>query len=404
MTTSYQHSGRIARAPKDSAPDAANGEPPGEVDPRIGGGRLVVDGLEKHYELDGARVGVVKGVSFTIEPGTFTSLLGPSGCGKTTTLRCVAGLETSNGGRITLDDRVLSSSSRHLSPDKRDVGMVFQNYAIWPHMSVFANAVFPLQVASGRLPKKEARKRAMEALELVQLDAFAHRPATALSGGQQQRLALARALAHRPRLLLLDEPLSNLDAKLRDTMRNELRSLQQRLGITALYVTHDQSEALSMSDRVAVMNQGRIVQEATPRELYFEPADRFVADFVGRVNMIPAVVRGRDTDGDALVEAYGARLTSPCPENVGIGADVTITFRPESVRWHDVAPDRPNVLPARVVRAEFLGEIVEYEVDILNGDAAVGRLIARGAPMNAPGPGSTIHVELAPRACRVLTA
>lgn len=368
------------------------------------GGRLVVDGLEKHYDLDGTEVPVVKGVTFTIEPGTFYSLLGPSGCGKTTTLRCVAGLENSNGGRISLDGRVLSTGTEHVSPDKRDIGMVFQNYAIWPHMSVFANAVFPLQVSAGRLPKKEAKKRAMEALELVQLDSLAHRPATALSGGQQQRLALARALAHRPRLLLLDEPLSNLDAKLRDTMRNELRNLQQTLGISALYVTHDQSEALSMSDRVAVMNGGRIVQEATPRDLYFKPADRFVADFVGRVNMIQAVIRGRDENGDALVEALGTRLVTPCPAEVGNGEEITVTFRPESVRWHEVAPDRPNVLSARVVRVEFLGEIVEYELQVLSGSMAVGNLVARGAPMNSPVHGATVYIELAPHACRVLTA
>ncbi|WP_022891417.1 ABC transporter ATP-binding protein [Agromyces subbeticus] len=369
-----------------------------------GGGRLVVDGLEKQYLLDGAEIPVVKGVTFTIEPGTFTSLLGPSGCGKTTTLRCVAGLENSNGGVISLDGKVLSTGSRHVPPDKRDVGMVFQNYAIWPHMTVFANAVFPLQVSEGKLPKKEAKKRAMEALELVQLDGFAHRPATALSGGQQQRLALARALAHRPRLLLLDEPLSNLDAKLRDTMRNELRSLQQRLGITALYVTHDQSEALSMSDRVAVMNQGRIVQEAAPRDLYYQPADRFVADFVGRVNMIPAVVRDRDGDGDAVVEAFGTRLITPCPSGVAKGTDVTVTFRPESVRWHEAEPDRPNVVPARVVRVEFLGEIVEYEAEILNGQSVVGSIVGRGAPLNSPATGDAIFIELTPKACRVLAA
>lgn len=364
------------------------------------GGRLVVDALKKDYELDGAPIAVVKNVTFTIEPGTFYSLLGPSGCGKTTTLRCVAGLETSDGGSIALDGRVLSTGTQHVSPDKRGVGMVFQNYAIWPHMSVFANAVFPLRVAAGRLPKKEARKRAMEALELVQLDGFADRPATALSGGQQQRLALARALAHRPRLLLLDEPLSNLDAKLRDTMRNELRSLQQSLGITTLYVTHDQSEALSMSDRVAVMNQGRIVQEATPRELYYEPADRFVADFVGRVNMIDAVVLER-TGGDAVVEALGTTLVTPA-EDVARGDSVTVTFRPESVRWHASDPGRPNVLPGRVVRVEFLGEIVEYEVQLTRAGDDVGTIIARGAPLNAPAHGSLVHIELAPHACRVI--
>ncbi|BDZ54292.1 hypothetical protein GCM10025870_13650 [Agromyces marinus] len=187
-------------------------------------------------------------------------------------------------------------------------------------------------------------------------------------------------------------------------MRNELRSLQQRLGITALYVTHDQSEALSMSDRVAVMNGGRIVQEASPRDLYFAPNDRFVADFVGRVNLIPAVVRDRDANGDALVEAFGTRLVTPCPVESGTGADVTVTFRPESVRWHEAPVDRPNLLPARVARVEFLGEIVEYEAEILDGQTTVGRIIARGAPLNSPTEGSTVFLELAPQACRVLAA
>jgi iron(III) transport system ATP-binding protein len=371
---------------------------------RSGGGRLVVDGLKKDYELDGAAVPVVKDVTFTIEPGTFYSLLGPSGCGKTTTLRCVAGLERSNGGVISLDGRVLSTGTEHVSPDKRDIGMVFQNYAIWPHMTVFANAIFPLQVAGSKLPKQEARKRAMEALELVQLDHLAQRPATALSGGQQQRLALARALAHRPRLLLLDEPLSNLDAKLRDTMRNELRSLQRTLGISALYVTHDQSEALSMSDRVAVMNEGRIVQEATPRELYDQPADRFVANFVGRANMIPAVVIDRDGTGDAVVEALGTRLQTPVPDDVSAGDQVTLTFRPETVRWHETAVDRPNVLPVRIVRVEFLGEIVEYEAEVLTDGESVATIVGRGAPQATPPEGGRVFLELVPHACRVLGA
>lgn len=369
-----------------------------------GGGRLVVDALKKDYELDGTVVPVVKDVSFAIEPGMFYSLLGPSGCGKTTTLRCVAGLERSNGGLISLDGALLSTGTEHVSPDQREIGMVFQNYAIWPHMTVFANAVFPLQVSHMRVSKGEARKRAMEALELVQLDHLAQRPATALSGGQQQRLALARALAHRPRLLLLDEPLSNLDAKLRDTMRNELRSLQRELGISALYVTHDQSEALSMSDRVAVMNQGTIVQEATPRELYDQPTDRFVADFVGRANMIPAVLRERSGSGDGVVDAFGTRMVTPVPDGVSVGEDLTVTFRPESVRWHETAPEAANIVPARVIRVEFLGEIVEYETEVLAGDEVVGTLVGRGAPMASPRESGRIYLELAPQACRVLPA
>jgi len=378
----------------------------GSTDPTVGGlvegGVLEVTDLHKSYYSGGQEVPVVKGVTFRIEPGNFYSLLGPSGCGKTTTLRCVAGLELSDGGTIALSGVALSQGKTHLPPNKRDIGMVFQNYAIWPHMTVFANAVFPLQVGDSKVPKSTARARVMEALELVQLDHLAERPAVALSGGQQQRLALARALVKRPRLLLLDEPLSNLDAKLRDTMRTEVRALQQRLGITTLYVTHDQSEALSMSDRVAVMHDGVILQEGSPREIYERPGTRFVADFVGRANMIEATVLRRISAEEVIVNALGAELRTPCVAPAGAGDRITLSLRPESVRSHDAAPDRPNVLPGTVTRVEFLGEIVEYDVTLRSGDDQ-HTVSVRTGPLNVPETGQQVFLEFAPHTCRVLT-
>ncbi len=368
----------------------------------VAGAVLEVTALEKSYTSGGKPVPVVEDVTFRIEPGHFYSLLGPSGCGKTTTLRCVAGLELSDGGSITLAGETLSQGKTHLPPNKRDIGMVFQNYAIWPHMSVFANAVFPLQVGAHKLTKVQARTRVMESLELVQLDHLAERSAVALSGGQQQRLALARALVRRPKLLLLDEPLSNLDAKLRDTMRTELRALQRRLGITTLYVTHDQSEALSMSDRVAVMHDGRILQEGTPREIYDNPAARFVADFVGRANMIPAEVIRRVSADEVVVRALGTELRTPCVAPARAGDKITVSMRPESVRTHEVAPDRPNVLAGRVSRVEFLGEIVEYDVEVPSLDGGLHTVIVRTSPLTVPVEGREVFLEFAPHTCRVL--
>ncbi len=372
------------------------------ADLAAGGAVLEVTDLQKSYVSNGQEVPVVKGVTFRIEPGNFYSLLGPSGCGKTTTLRCVAGLELSDGGAITLAGETLSQGKTHLPPNKRNVGMVFQNYAIWPHMTVYANAVFPLLVGEKKLSKAAARARVMEGLELVQLDHLAERPAVALSGGQQQRLALARALVRRPKLLLLDEPLSNLDAKLRDIMRTEVRALQKRLGITTLYVTHDQSEALSMSDRVAVMHDGRILQEGTPREIYERPAARFVADFVGRANMIPAVVIRRISADEVIVRALGTELRTPCVAPAAAGDRITVSLRPENVRTHETAPDRPNVLAGTVRRVEFLGEIVEYDVEVAGADGDRHTVSVRTSPLSVPVEGTEVFLEFAPHTCRVL--
>ena len=263
---------------------------------------VTVNGLHKSYIAQGRPVAAVRGVSFNIREGEFYTLLGPSGCGKTTTMRCIAGLEHSTQGEIYVQGKLVSSASKNVfvPPNKRDIGMVFQSYAIWPHMTVFQNVAFPLNVAGIKTNSKEMRDRVDEALALVELEGYGDRFATQLSGGQQQRLALARAIVRRPALLLLDEPLSNLDARLRDTMRTELRALQRRLGITTLYVTHDQTEALSMSSRIAVMENGEIVQEATPRELYGAPSNAFVAEFLGVSNSIPCTVS--EIGSDCTVE------------------------------------------------------------------------------------------------------
>ncbi len=254
-------------------------------------GQLTVRNLEKSFVSRQEAVHVIKDVSFSIEPGQFFTLLGPSGCGKTTTMRCIAGLEKADRGYIAVGGRVLANSEtrRFIAASERDFGMVFQSYAIWPHMTVAQNVAFPLHANQRRhkLSRKEIGVRVEEALAMVRLDQYGGRIATKLSGGQQQRLALARALITRPEVLLLDEPLSNLDAGLRDHMRSELRAMQLRTGVTTLYVTHDQAEAFSMSDVIAVMDSGILVQQGAPREIYSRPATTFVATFVGRTNLLP---------------------------------------------------------------------------------------------------------------------
>lgn len=358
----------------------------------------VVD-LVKTYYVGSAANTVVNGVDFQIEEGNFYSLLGPSGCGKTTTLRCTAGLEHADGGSISLAGEVVSGRGQHIAIDKRDFGMVFQSYAVWPHMTVFENVAFPLRVGSEKVSRKEIASRVDEALALVRLEDFPSRSATTLSGGQQQRLALARALVRRPKLLLLDEPLSNLDAKLRDQMRAELREIQRRLGLTTLYVTHDQGEALSMSNRVAVMNGGRIEQEGTPRDIYQRPTTRFVADFVGRANFIDAVVVETEPGGLAHLSALGSTICVRCPQGVKHGDAVALSIRPENLRLHLSADaDRPNLLEGVVRRAEFLGDFVELLVEV-----GGSLLSVKQAPVDAPRSGQTIYLEFNQETCTVLS-
>lgn len=358
---------------------------------------LLVEGLVKTYR-DGAHgVRAVSGVSLQVEPGELFTLLGPSGCGKTTTLRCVAGLERPEDGRVVIDGRLVSDAARRafVAPHRRDVGMVFQSYAIWPHMSVFDNVGFPLQVR--RVRRREVRRRVEEALAGVGLAGYGSRMATQLSGGQQQRLALARALVHEPRLLLLDEPLSNLDAKLREAMRAELRGLQKRLGITAIYVTHDQVEALSMSSRVAVMADGRIEQQGAPAEIYEHPSSRFVAEFVGSANFLEGKVVGGDAER-ALVQTSLGELRARASGTAEEGSTVTVMIRPENVRG--VEPGGPggvNVVEGAVDQMFFVGDAVDCIVDV--GGVALRQ---RRHPVGAPRVGARVRVQLPPEHCALI--
>jgi iron(III) transport system ATP-binding protein len=333
---------------------------------------LNVRGLTKVYANKGdGPSGGVQGASFDLQPAAFFTLLGPSGCGKTTTLRCIAGLETPDAGSIRVGDSTFFDSDRGVSVpmNLRRIGMVFQSYAIWPHMTVFENVAFPLRVTKGeRMGGAEIAQRVEEALERVSLQGFGTRSATRLSGGQQQRVALARAIVRRPKLLLLDEPLSNLDAALRDEMRNELRRLQQQIGITTVYVTHDQTEALEMSDQIAVMERGRIVQIGSPRDIYFRPANAFVAGFVGTTNWLDGAVGeacGPGMRSFRLGDGRSLRCILGSQQTAGGGARVSV--RPEKValrRGDAPATAANNRLDGTVVFAGFLGTMNRYQVDV----------------------------------------
>ena len=320
---------------------------------------LTVTGLCTEYSGEkGQVVRAAQDVSFEVPAGRLFTLLGPSGCGKTTTLRSIAGLERPTAGEIRVGNDVVFSSTIFVPPNRRGLGMVFQSYAIWPHMTVFENAAFPLRVS-----RKFSKEKVLRVLKTVALEEFADREATKLSGGQQQRLALARALVMEPRLLLLDEPLSNLDAKLRERMRFELKRLQRELGITTVYVTHDQSEALALSHSIAVMNGGRIEQIGNPREIYERPRNQFVADFVGSTNFLEARVLSRDGDFYRVSSQIGGmkvRATEP------LAADeiVTISLRPEDVELTETTKDGENTWEGTVYQKVFLGEAVDFQVTV----------------------------------------
>jgi iron(III) transport system ATP-binding protein len=352
---------------------------------------LTVSDLRITYRGMQGTVEALRSVSFEVAEGEFFTLLGPSGCGKTSTLRCVAGLETPTSGTIASGGRTLFSSDERVNVPafRRGFGMVFQSYAIWPHMTVFDNVAFPLAHGVQKLPRSEVRGRAMKALGLVQLEDVADRPAPYLSGGQQQRVALARALALEPSVLLLDEPLSNLDAKLREEMRHELKSLVGRLGITTLYVTHDQLEALSMSDRVAVMHLGRIEQVGRPREVYQGPQSSFAAKFLGRTNVLEGTASAVGVKTEYGV--FGCAL----PEWATDGMSVGLGFRPENVRLAATQPANPsNVIVGRVVGLSFNGENVEYQIDL--GGKTVH---ARGDPFEMVAVDARVYLSIAPERC-----
>jgi iron(III) transport system ATP-binding protein len=324
-----------------------------------------VSGLSKRFQTEQGVVSAAEGVSFSVQPGTFFTLLGPSGCGKSTTLRCVAGLERPDSGEIVAGDRLLFSSKKGIvvPPHKRGMGMVFQSYAVWPHMTVFNNVAFPLRAGKRRFSSRQIKEKVMKALHLVMLAGLEDRPAPQLSGGQQQRLALARALVHEPRVMLLDEPLSNLDAKLREQMRIELSELLSRLGVTALYVTHDQVEALAMSKTIAVMKDGKIVEMGEPREIYARPESRFVADFMGATNFLKGVLINGASQDMGLVRTPHGDIECRIPAWAIPGDRVAVCIRPESVQVHErpLKTDR-NVLEAKVEVVTFLGEYNECQV------------------------------------------
>ncbi|NUR89631.1 MAG: ABC transporter ATP-binding protein [Nonomuraea sp.] len=306
----------------------------------------------------------VDGLDLVVEEGEFLTLLGPSGCGKTTTLRCVAGLETPASGEISIGGERVVGPGVFVPPEKRRLGMVFQSYALWPHMSVFGNVAYPLRMQ--RRGRDEITKRVSETLALVRLEDYAERDCSQLSGGQQQRVALARAMASDPRLLLFDEPLSNLDTKLRGRMRDLLLRLHRTIGTTSIYVTHDQLEALTLSDRIVVMNQGRIEQIGSPQELYTAPASRFVADFVGFENIHDAVVSGT---WDRGYEATVGDLTLRFCHQGGLKDGEPVTL---AVRACHVGVGAEGDTPATVVNHVYLGDQVEYTVE--NGQR---RFVAR---------------------------
>ena len=327
------------------------------------GASVSLTGLEKSFE----RVSAVAGVSLDIHSGEFLTLLGPSGSGKTTTLMMIAGFETPTAGDIAIDGKSVIG----MPPYRRNIGMVFQNYALFPHLTVTENIGFPLKQRG--VGRAERTRLVGEALELVHLPGYGERYPRQLSGGQQQRVALARAIVFQPRLLLMDEPLGALDKQLRESLQLEMRRLHADLGITFIYVTHDQEEALTMSDRIAVMNEGLVAQVGRPEDLYDRPNSRFVAGFIGESNFLPAIVRGMEDDV-VVVECEGAIIRAICPGRPATGERVTLTTRPERMRFSDSAG--PSTVPQNrihvtVTEAVFAGERCRYMLQAADGAAMV---------------------------------
>ena len=336
-----------------------------------------IQSLVKRYGSSTA----VNGISLNIEHGEFISLLGPSGCGKTTTLKCLAGFEAIDDGRILFDGRDVAQ----LPPEQRDIGMVFQNYALFPHMTVAGNLAFGLEMRAK--PKAEITERVRAVLDLVQLGGLGARYPRELSGGQQQRVALARALVIEPKILLLDEPLANLDATLRDEMRTFIRELQKRVGISTLYVTHDQAEAMTMSDRVVVMFGGQIAQVDRPEAVYDRPASAAVARFVGQANVVEGRVAG--ASGERLIESPLGRLPMPPRLDLASGTSVSVIARPQAIGLTAVAPDTP--LAGTVVARYFHGAFIDYRI-------AVGEqmLNVQAAPPALHNPGDAVALSFDP--------
>ena len=324
----------------------------------------------------------VNGISLNIEQGEFFTLLGPSGCGKTTLLRMIAGFNTVDGGEICFDQQVINTLPAH----KRDIGMVFQNYAIFPHLNVADNVAYGLKAR--KVPKEQITPRVDEALRMVQIDQLKARQPNELSGGQQQRVALARAFVIEPGVLLMDEPLSNLDAKLRVQMRTTIKKLQRRLGITTIYVTHDQEEALAISDRIAVMNQGNIMQIGRPEEIYRKPANPFVANFIGVSNFVDCTVDGQDPKAASvkLHDGYSFQMPLRAPYS----GEVILSARPEQLFFSEKG------IPGKVNLSVFLGDFIQYEVQLHTGQVLELNEYTKDVD-SAKADGEEVHISFNPK-------
>jgi iron(III) transport system ATP-binding protein len=320
---------------------------------------LEVTDLRKQFAIGRP---AIDGVSFAVPAGEIVVLLGPSGCGKTTTLRCVAGLEHPTDGEISIAGRVVSSPARGilLPPRLRDLGMVFQSYAVWPHMTVRQNVIYPLK--HRKFARREAGRKVDEVLELVGLSEYADRPVVALSGGQMQRVALARSIVYRPQLLLLDEPLSNLDAKLRLRLRDDLRAILKQTGMTALYVTHDQAEAVVLGDRIGVMRDGKLLQIGTPDQIYNRPADLFVANFTGATNELTGTLVGRSGEFGLVDFGDGRQGQAALLQKLDLGEKVRIAVRPENIGIG--RQEGANIFPAVVLDRRYQGTQTVYDIDL----------------------------------------
>ena len=354
---------------------------------------ITIKGLSKSFGTRAESFAAVADLDLDIKPNQFVTLLGPSGCGKTTTLRLIAGYIVPDAGTIHVNNWLASSPGAVVPPDARGMGMVFQNYAVWPHKTVFENVVFGLKLR--KIPAAEARAKVKEALALVNLTGLEARYPNELSGGQQQRVALARSLVVEPEILLLDEPLSNLDAKLRERMRTELKQLQRRTGITFVYVTHDQAEALALSDQIAVIHGGRLQQYGTPHEVYARPANRLVADFMGLVNLIPGKVL-EIRAGVGKVEVGGALwLEVALPTGVSLGDSVEVAIRPENIRLSK--PANGASTHGKIGEHTFLGNISEYYATLASGQT----LRVQTHPQQVFAIGEPVTIEIDAAHCSV---
>jgi len=364
---------------------------------------ISIKGLRKHFASEGKIIKALDDVDLHIPADTIFTLLGPSGCGKTTLLRCIVGLENPDAGEIRIGDEIVFSSEKniYLPTEKRRLGMVFQTYAIWPHMNVFDNVAYPLQVK--KLPKQKIREQVEKTLSFVQLEGFEKRPATKLSGGQQQRVALARALVAEPKVILFDEPLSNLDAKLREETRKELKEFLSELKITAIYVTHDRLEALALSDTIAVMRSGNIIETGNPRQIYFGAQSSFVADFIGRSNLIPGTVQ-MGTGKNTIIESAIGKITCKAAKFTP-GTEITLCLRPEFIHprkstdfyTDEMSPDyRPlvNLVNGKLETMLFIGDAIEGEIRV--GETL---LMAHFDPNTTIKEGDDVAFQIQPEHC-----